>query len=224
METILAIETSTARGSVARYEDGRVVDVIEFISDRSHNSVIFAPLAAALKSGPPDLIVAGTGPGSYSGIRVGIAAGLGISLAHGVPLIGLPSLIGIGEAYSLERYALAGDARRGSWWYAEVESGRLVLPPVVNDEAATAARTAMYPGQLFTLDAATPPFCQAQPVCPRADVLACRAAGLTVEAIARLAAVETEPLYLRAPFITISRKPTGPAVFMSQGGGGPVCN
>ena len=215
METILAIETSTPRGSVARYEDGRPVEVIEFTSDRSHNSVIFEPLAAALKAGPPDLIVVGTGPGSYSGIRVGIAAGLGISLAYGVPLIGLPSLTAFGEAYALERYAITGDARRGSWWYAEVESGQLVLPPIVEDEAATAARTAMYPGQIFTLDTASPPFCQAHPVQPRADVLACRAASLTVEAIARLAALETEPLYLRAPFITVSRKPTGLAAFRS---------
>ena len=215
MDTILAIETSAPRGSVARYEDGRPVEVIEFTSDRSHNSVIFEPLAAALKAGPPDLIVVGTGPGSYSGIRVGIAAGLGISLAHGVPLIGLPSLTAFGEAYALERYAITGDARRGSWWYAEVESGQLVLPPIVEDEAATAARTAMYPGQIFTLDTASPPFCQAHPVQPRADVLACRAASLTVEAIARLAALETEPLYLRAPFITVSRKPTGLAAFRS---------
>lgn len=206
METIIAIETSTPRGSVSRYEDGRVVDVIEFVSDRSHNSVIFAPLAALLKPGPPDLVVAGTGPGSYSGIRVGIAAGLGISLAHGIPLIGLPSLTALGEAYGLERYAITGDARRGSWWYAEVESGQLVLPPIVDEEATTAARTANWPGHLFTLDSTSPPFCQAMPVLPRADVLACRAAALTFEAVTRLSALETEPLYLRAPFITVSRK------------------
>ncbi len=209
MDTILAIETSTSRGSVARYEEGRPVEVIEFSSDRSHNSVIFGPLAAVLKAGPPDLIVVATGPGSYSGIRVGIAAGLGISLAQQVPLIGLSSLTAFGEAYALERYAITGDARRGSWWYAEVESGQLVLPPVVEEASAIAARTAMVPGQLFTLDPASPPFCQAQPVRPRADVLACRAASLSQEAVARLSALETEPLYLRAPFITVSRKAAG---------------
>jgi tRNA threonylcarbamoyl adenosine modification protein YeaZ len=206
MDTILAIETSTAHGSVARYEEGRPVEVIEFTSDRSHNSVIFEPLRVVLKAGPPDLIVVGTGPGSYSGIRVGIAAALGISLAHQVPLIGLPSLTAVGEAYGLERYAVTGDARRGAWWYAEVESGWLTLPPVVEDEAAIAARTAGWPGQLITLDAVSPPFCQARAVQPRADVLACRAGGLTVEAVARLAELETEPLYLRAPFITVSKK------------------
>ncbi|MDB6070384.1 MAG: t6a yeaz: trna threonylcarbamoyl adenosine modification protein yeaz [Verrucomicrobiales bacterium] len=213
METILAIETSTNQGSIALYRDGRPVDVIEFSSDRSHNSVIFGPLETMLKNGPPDLVVVGTGPGSYSGIRVGIAAGMGISLAHDIPLVGLPSLTAFGQAYSLERYALVGDARRGSWWYAEVESGTLVLGPEVGDEAEIATRAGNWPGQLFTVDTASPPFCQAMPVRPRADVLACRAGALSVEAVARLAAVETEPLYLRAPFITVSKKPSGLAAF-----------
>ncbi len=209
METILAIETSTPLGSVARYEDGKPVEVIQFNSGRSHNAVIFEPLRQVLKAGPPDLIVVGTGPGSYSGIRVGISAALGISLAHGIPMVGLASLCALGEAYALERYALVGDARRGSWWYAEVESGQLTLPSVVGDEALISARTAQWPGHLFTVDAASPPFCQARPVQPRADVLACRAGALTVEAVQRLAVVETEPLYLRAPFITVSKKPPG---------------
>jgi tRNA threonylcarbamoyladenosine biosynthesis protein TsaB len=209
MDTILAIETSTNHGSIARYEEGRPVEFLEFTSGRSHNSVLFAPLEQALKGGPPDLIVVGTGPGSYSGIRVGIAAGLGLSLAYGVPLIGLPSLLALGEAYALERYALAGDARRGSGWYAEVIGGELAEGPLVEEETASAARTARWPGQLFTLEAASPAFCQARPVRPRADVLACRAGALTDSAVARLAAQETEPLYLRAPFITVSRKPPG---------------
>ncbi len=209
MEKILAIETSTAHGSVAWAENGRIVDLIEFVSDRSHNSGIFAPLASLLKHGPPDLIAEGTGPGNYSGIRVGIAAGLGISLAHGVPLAGLPSLTAIGEAFGLERYALAGDARRGAFWYAEVTGGILTFPPVVDEAAGIAGRTSGWPGPLFTLDAASPEFCQAQPVRPRADVLACRANALTVESVEALSAVETEPLYLRAPFITVSRKAPG---------------
>lgn len=206
MDAILAIETSTSHGSIARYEDGRPVELIEFTSGRSHNSVLFAPLEQALKGWTPSLVVVGTGPGSYSGIRVGIAAGLGISLAHGVPLIGLPSFLALGEAYALERYALVGDARRGSWWYAEVTGGEVAMDPAVEDLTASADRAARWPGQLFTMDAASPPFCQACPVRPRADVLACRAGALTESAVAHLAALETEPFYLRAPFITVSRK------------------
>ncbi len=209
METILAIETSTARGSVARYVEGRVVELIEFSSDRLHQAKVFEPLRVALRGGAPDLVVVGTGPGSYAGIRVGIAAGLGISMAYGVPLIGLPSLTALGEAYGQERYAVVGDARRGAWWYAEVVGGAMALAPVVEDEAAMARRVMAWPGRVYTLDAVSPGCCEARPVSPRADVLACRAGGLTEEAVARAASVETEPLYLRAPFITVSGKVAG---------------
>ncbi|MES2707194.1 MAG: tRNA (adenosine(37)-N6)-threonylcarbamoyltransferase complex dimerization subunit type 1 TsaB [Verrucomicrobiota bacterium] len=207
METILAIETSSSRGSAALYSDGRLLDVREFTSDRSHNSVLFGPLGEILRKAPPlDLIVTGTGPGSYSGIRVGIAAGMGISLARNIPMLGLPSLCGIGEAYSQERYAIAGDARRGSWWYAEVTGGLLTTAPVVDSLEEISRLTARWPGQIFTTDAVSPPFCRALPVLPRAEVLVARANALSVESLTRLTAEPVEPLYLRAPFITVSKK------------------
>lgn len=207
MDTILAIETSSPRAGAALYSDGRLLDVREFASDRAHNAVLFRPLGEMLRTAPPlDLIVVGTGPGSYSGIRVGIAAAMGISLAKNVPMLGLPSVCALGEAYSLERYALAGDARRGAWWYAEVIGGALTAAPLVESEEEIARRTSQYPGQIFTTDNQSPPFCRAIPVRPRADVLVARANGLSVESIARLSAEPVEPLYLRAPFITVSKK------------------
>lgn len=207
MDTILAIESSSSRGGAALYSDGRLLDVREFASDRAHNSVIFGPLGEMLRHAPPlDLIAVGTGPGSYSGIRVGIAAAMGISLAKNVPMLGLPSVCALGEAYPLERYALVGDARRGSWWYAEVIGGELTAPPIVESQEEIAGRTGMWPGQIFTTDDRSPDFCQAIPVRPRADVLVARARGLSVQSIARLTAESVEPLYLRAPFITVSKK------------------
>lgn len=207
MDTILAIETSAARGSMALCSGGRTLDVREFDSDRSHNSVLFAPLREMLRQAPPlDFIVAGTGPGSYSGVRVGIAAGMGISLTRKVPLLGLPSVCAIGEAFAQERYAVTGDARRGSWWYAEVIGGELTGPPLVATLEEIEVLTSRWPGQLFTLDTASPPFCQARCVRPRADVLACRAGALSIESLDRLASLPVEPLYLRAPFITASKK------------------
>ena len=69
---ILAIESSTSRGSLALWRDGRLVAVEEFQSERAHNSVLFGPLEAVLRQAEAlDLIVCGTGPGSYSGVRVG---------------------------------------------------------------------------------------------------------------------------------------------------------
>ena len=208
MSCVLAIETSTALGGLALYDGGQPLDYREFTSDRSHNSVIFAPLAAMLKGAPPlECVAVGTGPGSYSGVRVGIAAGMGVSLARNVPLVGVPSICALAGTGALERYAVTGDARRGSWWYAEVINGRMAAPPVVGTAEETAILTGRWPGHLFTIDAASPPFCEARPSHPRADLLACRAAALTEQEEQRLAVQETEPVYLRAPFITVSKKP-----------------
>ena len=76
MDIILAIETSTAHGTVALYEVGKPLEVIEFSSDRSHNAIIFEPLQRLLKAGLPDLIVAAKVSHQAAGIR---------AVAPGVP-------------------------------------------------------------------------------------------------------------------------------------------
>lgn len=205
---ILALETSTARGSAALWRDGRLVDVQEFQSERAHNAVLFAPLAALLREmGELECIVCGTGPGSYTGVRVGIAAAIGVAIARRAPLIGLPSLLALRHTVGQERYAICGDARRGSWWWAEVENGTLTLPPLTGTADETAARAAAWNGHIFTTDSASPAFCEATLTWPRAELLAASASGLSEQAIARLAAQPVEPIYLGAAFVTQSKKP-----------------
>lgn len=205
---ILSIETSTARGSAALWRDGRLVEVCEFTSERAHNAVIFAPLARLLDQVRElELVVAGTGPGSYTGVRVGIAAAAGIALAKNVPLIGLPSICALTHAVGLDRYAVCGDARRGSWWWAEVESGSLSEPPVSAPAEECAARAAAWTGHIFTADAVSPPWCPATVSFPRAEILATAGSALSPDAVERLVALPVEPLYLSAPFITVSKQP-----------------
>lgn len=205
---ILAIETSTARGSLALWRGGRLVDVREFQAERTHNSALFAPLGALMDQLEMlQLVVVGTGPGSYTGVRVGIAAAIGISLAREVPLIGSPSVCALADAIGMERYAVCGDARRGAWWWAEVHRGTLTAAPAVGTLEETAALAAAWNGRVFTADAVSPPFCAATVSWPKAEILAASAAGLSEKAVARLAAVPVEPLYLRAPFVTVSKKP-----------------
>jgi tRNA threonylcarbamoyladenosine biosynthesis protein TsaB len=201
---ILALETSTPRGSLALWRNGGVAVREEFQSDRAHNSVLFAPLERVLRqAGDLRCIVCGTGPGSYTGVRVGIAAAIGISLARNVPLIGMPSLLALNAAC----YAVCGDARRGAWWWAEVESGALTAPPVAAPQEETAARAQAWNGPVLTMDASSPPFCETVPAVPHAERLAALAADLPDAEIARLAALPVEPIYLTAPFVTVSKKP-----------------
>lgn len=204
---ILAIESSAPRGSLALWRDGRLLDVREFQSERAHNAVLFAPLEAVLRQAEElEFIVCGTGPGSYSGVRVGIAAAIGVSLARSVPLIGMPSICALSQAQGLDRYAVCGDARRGAWWWSVVENGTLVEPPVAAPLDETAALAAAWSGQIFTVDAMSPPFCEATPAIPRAEILAAAAAGRSESAIACLSAQPVEPIYLSAPFVTVSKQ------------------
>ena len=94
-DAILAIETSTALGGVAVVRDGEVCFEKTFSSERSHNSQLFAPLREALAVAGDTLraVVVGTGPASYTGVRIGIAAAQGIAVSREVPVIGLPSVL-----------------------------------------------------------------------------------------------------------------------------------
>jgi len=193
---MLALETSTPQASLAAWQDGAVVREWSFRSDRAHNARLFEPLAEALAMGTPDVLVVGTGPGSYSGVRVAIAAALGIALARDVRLVGWSSL----TAMDLPDGALVvGDARRGGFFVTEVAGGRLARPLEIVDAGELTRRTAG--GSVWTLDA-IPPVPQATVVTPAASWLARRVAALTEDERAGLAAAVPEPVYLRAPFIT----------------------
>jgi tRNA threonylcarbamoyladenosine biosynthesis protein TsaB len=202
MKTILTIETSTARGSVALVRGGNVLFNHEFTADRSHNSLIFSPLEAALRTADPELIVVGTGPGSYTGVRVGLAAAIGLALARNIPLIGWPSLL----AFDAPAYChVIGDARRGSYFLAEIEGGRLLTEPHLLSANELAARVKP---PVFTFDDA-PPLPGVQHAVPSALRLAQAAACLSSSEIESLSRKTPEPLYLRAPFTT-TPKARGP--------------
>ena len=78
MNVLLAIETSTPLATVALVRGHDILFESSFSAERSHNSRVFGPLQSALDAGRPDVIAVGTGPGSYSGIRVGLAAAVGL--------------------------------------------------------------------------------------------------------------------------------------------------
>lgn len=128
---ILCIETSTPRASLAVRDpdSGETVRKEEFTTDRAHNAVIFSPVEEILGEYRAELqgSVVGLGPGSYGGIRVGIAVANGLGLALEIPTLGVSSL----EAWDVESdsHIILGDARRGSFFLAEIENRKLVGEP-----------------------------------------------------------------------------------------------
>jgi tRNA threonylcarbamoyladenosine biosynthesis protein TsaB len=206
--TLLALDLSTAHGSIAVVKGEQVVFEAAFISERSHNAQVFAPLGEALEAAGDELegIVIGTGPGSYTGVRIAIAAAQGVALSRDVWCLGWSSL----TAPHLDTppcYTVLGDARRQSLYLARVEHGRLlpevhILPP----EQARERLDTMEPCLSFD---AKPPL----EGLPHLQLARPHAAKLALH-IQRLAAAEREtltqltlvPHYLAEAFITVAKK------------------
>ncbi|WP_051944578.1 tRNA (adenosine(37)-N6)-threonylcarbamoyltransferase complex dimerization subunit type 1 TsaB [Verrucomicrobium sp. BvORR106] len=204
---ILAIETSTPQGQVALWQDGVVRYAKAFSSQRSHNSQLFGPLEEALELAGDalGLIVAGTGPGSYTGVRIGIAAAQGLGWSKGVSVIGLCSLLTPEVEEVPEHYVMCGDARRGLFYAVQIQRGALAVGeiPLMGMEEFLQFREAHHEVPWYTLDAVSPAGLEdVVPVRPSAVGLAEMAAGLSAETVANLAAAALEPVYLSAPFIT----------------------
>ena len=95
-DSFLAIETSVATGSVALWRDGCIVLERSFLAGRKPSATLWPALEEVMAE-VRDLtaIVVGTGPGSYNGTRVGIAAAQGIALVHGCGVAPLCSFEGV---------------------------------------------------------------------------------------------------------------------------------
>ncbi|MEO5712658.1 MAG: tRNA (adenosine(37)-N6)-threonylcarbamoyltransferase complex dimerization subunit type 1 TsaB [Luteolibacter sp.] len=134
----LILETSTPHGSLAAVQPDGQLEQREFSSDRSHNAVLFSPLKEVLDARGDlkiGLVIVGSGPGSYSGTRVGIAAAQGVAIASGCPAVALPSILAVPSAKDGASCLAIGDARRGSYWTAKVEDFRMIAEPELTDAA-----------------------------------------------------------------------------------------
>ena len=77
-----ALEMSTAKGSIALRDEGALLFDVSFAADRKHSGAFFENVQLCLERfGQPQKIVVGTGPGSYAGVRIAIATGLGLRSA-----------------------------------------------------------------------------------------------------------------------------------------------
>ena len=92
MKTVLAIETSSDSASIALWQGETLLASEGFASKRSLSADLFPALAKMLKDAQEvQLIVVGLGPGSYAGVRIGIAAALGLQAVWDCELVGIPS-------------------------------------------------------------------------------------------------------------------------------------
>ena len=157
---VLALDTSTRAGSVAVARDGRVLDLQAGDPGRPHAERIPADLVRSLDRagvGLPDVDVfaVAIGPGSFTGLRIGIAAIQGCAFATGRPVAGVSALEAIALAVSADG-SRGPDRQLGVWMDAqrqEVFSAlfevtgtgpgariEIIEEPAVGEPAATASR------------------------------------------------------------------------------------
>ncbi len=197
--SLLAIESSTSTGSVALLDEhGTVLLERTFRAERRHPAALFGVLEEILAGHPPPKIIAvGLGPGSYAGVRVAIAAALGLRIATGAELRGVPSIAALPTPAS--EYHVVGDARRHSFYLAHIGPGGLAETPALFPMNELASQTAglapLYVAEPFV---AAGHLAHLPPSAARVGQLA-RAGDFTGPRNA------LEPLYLRDPHITAAK-------------------
>ena len=97
MAVILILETSTDVCSVALMKGGHIIDIIESKDGQNHARLVTVFADSLMERNnikPIDLVAVAVskGPGSYTGLRIGISTAKGICYASRIPLIGIGTL------------------------------------------------------------------------------------------------------------------------------------
>lgn len=94
---VLALDSSAATLSVALLRDGEPLAERAWRARRPHGEALIPSVAATLRDAQLtldaiEMVAVATGPGSFNGIRGGIAVATGLALARGLPAVGVPTL------------------------------------------------------------------------------------------------------------------------------------
>jgi len=153
--TVLGIDTTGAFGSLALLRGGEVLELAVVHAPEGFAHEIFGEIEALLArqrvalSGI-DLFAAASGPGSFTGVRVGLAAAKGLAAALGKPAAGVSNLAALASLGTGPLRAALLDARRGEVYGAVYSAaGELIVPEMAGTLQAFLERVP--PGAIFTL-------------------------------------------------------------------------
>ncbi len=198
---VLGLDTCLNACSVAVLDGERVLAHASATMARGHQERL-APMAQAVMADAGlafdrlDRIGATVGPGSFTGLRVGVAFAKGLGSALSIPVVGVGAL----EALAAEAQGLVAaviDARRDQLYVQVFDDGHALMAPDVLSLGTAAARLAeLAGGRALTLVGSG-----AARLAPDATVL--NPDGCDARRVAHLAATRPatpiRPLYLRAP-------------------------
>lgn len=115
MSRILHIETSTDVCSVCLASEGKIISTRETSIERSHASILTVFIEELLrefemKKESLDAVAVSMGPGSYTGLRIGVSAAKGICYGAEIPLIAIPTLEAMCIGALKHRHTIQEDA------------------------------------------------------------------------------------------------------------------
>ena len=216
---VLAFDTATPAVTVALYDGTHVLAETTTVDARRHGELLAPSIDAVLTEGGASrldvtAVAAGTGPGPYTGLRVGLVTARVLGSALGVPVYGVCTLDVIAAdaaaAAGGREFIVATDARRREVYWARYDaSGRRLdgpavgIPADVADVAAAArprrpqqaapgvlaagAGALLYPGVL------------GEPIGPSYPAAGTLARLAAQQLAAGAPATGAEPIYLRRP-------------------------
>jgi len=202
---LLAIETALHACSAALIDEGRVVAERHEVIARGHAERLLPLVAELLRetgSARADGVLVDVGPGSFTGIRVGLAAAKAFGLAWRAPVEGFTSTAAVAAGVfaaepGIDSLYVAFDASRGEVYVQGFRRDRAspIGDVVAIDPAAAAAAAEDYDA---IAGSGAPLLYAIDPSLPAIDHPWPRAADARrLEASARIAA--PKPLYIRAP-------------------------
>ena len=233
--TILALDTSTHAGSVALRRDGELLGEHVGSADVPHarrlpGEVLDLLRVCGVPLGEVTLYAVASGPGAFTGLRIGIATIQGLAFAHGRPVVGISALEAIAHAVRAEAAAAASRCSRPGWTPPAARCSRpcstrcgdgqlaCVEAPAVASPEATLARWSGFVSGRRVLFAGGGAVRYQQAIAaalgnrgltvPRVPVLAAVIAELAEAAAARGLAAPPHalrPLYVRRPDAELAR-------------------
>ncbi|MFT4185832.1 MAG: tRNA (adenosine(37)-N6)-threonylcarbamoyltransferase complex dimerization subunit type 1 TsaB [Micrococcaceae bacterium] len=127
---LLVLDTSSIC-QAAVVEGDKVLSLAQVVSMKHHAEEIANVASEALKEArvnKPDAVLVGTGPGPFTGLRVGIAMGQAMAFAWDIPLYGLMSHYGFNAE---GEFIVLSDARRKEVYWSHFNNSELVVGPQV---------------------------------------------------------------------------------------------